>query len=107
MYGGRGDLLHLREAARELLTIVIDRNFIAGVLAKRFLMALESILASPGHLRPELQPLRGGSSAKIAQGRASVARSVSLTRKLHCCSSELSSSTPYSRSCTHITMIFP
>lgn len=35
---------------------------IVGVLAKRLLMVIEFRLASPGHLRPELQPLRGASS---------------------------------------------
>ena len=33
MYGGRGDLLHLREALSEGLSIVIIINFIDGVLA--------------------------------------------------------------------------
>ena len=62
MYGGTGDLQHLREALSEGLTIVFMRNFIVGVLAKRLLMVIEFRLASPGHLRPELQPLRGASS---------------------------------------------
>ena len=31
MYGDTGDLLHLREAAREMLSLVIERNYIVGV----------------------------------------------------------------------------
>ena len=62
MYGGTGDLLHFREAPHERLSLVIGRNFMAGDLAKRLLFVIESRLASPAHLSPKLQPVRGGSS---------------------------------------------
>ena len=75
MYGDTGDLLHFWEAARELGSLVIDPNFIAGVLAKRFLLVIESRVASPGHLRREMQPVPGGSSKQNRTGsRVSCAR---------------------------------
>ena len=52
-----GDLLHLPQAPRGLGSLVIELNFIAGVLAKRFLFVIESRIASLGHLRREMQPV--------------------------------------------------
>ena len=75
MYGDTGDLLHLGESLSESLTTVIIRNFTAGVLATQFLLVLESRVASSGHLRREMQPVRGGSSEQKRTGsRVSCAR---------------------------------
>ena len=45
---------------RNRLASTPDIKFLAGVLAKRFLLVLESRVASPGHLRREMQPVPGG-----------------------------------------------
>ena len=52
----------LREAMHERLILVRSGQSLAGVLAKSMLFVLESRVASVGHLRPELRPVRGGSS---------------------------------------------
>ena len=68
LYGDTGDLLHFWEALSEGLANMIIRNCVAGVPGKRFLLVLESRVASPGHLRREMQPLRGGSSEQKRTG---------------------------------------
>ena len=64
----------LREVLLERLIIEIAGQAIAGVLARSIFLVLESRVASPGHLRCEMQPMHGGILSKTAQGRASVAR---------------------------------
>ena len=53
---------------RNRLASTPDIKFLAGVLAKRFLLVLESRVASPGHLRRELQPFPGGCSSQNRTG---------------------------------------
>ena len=52
-------MLHADGAAHEPSSAQVITPFVLG---KRLLLVLESRVASPGHPRRKLQPLRGGSS---------------------------------------------
>ena len=60
---------------------------VAGVLAKRFLLVLESRVASTGHLIRELQPVPGGgSSEQIAHRHGDSSHSNVATSHIDACS---------------------